>query len=108
MDEKENETDDSVNIIVEISGEYGRVIDKLEGPSTGQHQLEELSSDLHRLLTTLQGMDGGTRSAIADRLPEDMNGIQDGHDVVDALQLLEKFEHVHLDGNTWKPGPEPE
>lgn len=108
MDKRENENGESVNIMVEISGEYGSVIDKLEGPSPGEHQLEELRFDLHRLLTTLQGMDGGTRSAIADRLPEDMNGIHDGQDVVDALQLLEKFEHVHLVGNTWKPGPESE
>ncbi|TQR22309.1 hypothetical protein C9J85_10155 [Haloferax sp. wsp5] len=46
--------------------------------------------------------DGGTRSAIAQQLPEDMTVSFDAQAVVDTLQVLERYDVARR--NTWKPG----
>lgn len=50
-------------------------------------------------------LDGGTRSVIVDHLPAEMQYDYDADAVVDALQVLARYDLVVLKGNTWTPGP---
>lgn len=105
MDEDTETGDDSVSVSLEITGNYDEVMDRLQSPSDGTPRLEPLLTDVDTLLETIVQMDGGTRSAIADRLPETMAASFDAQAVVDTLQVLERYDLVVLEGNTWKPGP---
>ncbi|MFC6865248.1 hypothetical protein ACFQGE_17515 [Halomicroarcula sp. GCM10025817] len=103
-DDSEPESD-TVAVSLEITGNYDDVMDRLQSPTDGSPGLEPLMADLETLLETVVQMDGGTRSAIAERLPDTMTVDFDAQAVVDTLQVLERYDLVVLEGNTWKPGP---
>lgn len=105
MDDETEPSDDSVSVSLEITGNYDEVMERLQSPSDGAPILEPLLADVETLLDTVVQMDGGTRSAIADRLPDTMAASFDAQAVVDTLQVLERYDLVVLEGNTWKPGP---
>lgn len=105
MDDPEDKNGESVDIIVEITGKYGDVVSKLRTPAPEPEKLAAVTSDLSILLDTVIQHNGGTRSAIADQFPPDMDHTYDAEAVVDALQVLEQYDLVILDGNTWYPGP---
>lgn len=99
-----DETDDTVTVSMELSGAYDDVLGKLQPAESSDESLLPLLADLETLLETVVRIDGGTRSVIADRLPE-TNADLDAAAVVETLQVLERYDLVALDGNTWKPGP---
>lgn len=102
----DEETDaDSVSVSMEISGRYEDVVSKLKAEESRPDALVPLTADLEVLLETVQRMGGGTRSAIAEELPGDMAADYDAAAVVETMQVLERYDLVVLEGNTWKPGP---
>ncbi|AEM58085.1 hypothetical protein HISP_12715 [Haloarcula hispanica N601] len=105
MGDEEDIEDETVSVSMEISGNYDEVMSKLATEDEGSTSLVSLLDDLEQLLDTVVRMDGGTRSAIAQQLPEDMAVSFDAQAVVDTLQVLERYDLVVLEGNTWKPGP---
>jgi hypothetical protein len=105
MGDEEDIEDETVSVSMEISGNYDEVMSKLATEDEGSTSLVSLLNDLEQLLDTVVRMDGGTRSAIAQQLPEDMTVSFDAQAVVDTLQVLERYDLVILEGNTWKPGP---
>jgi len=96
---------DDVTVSMELSGQYDDVIAKLKPAESSDPSLVPLVTDMEALLETVVRIDGGTRSAIADAVPADTTADFDPEAVVDALQLLERYDLVVLEGNTWKPGP---
>lgn len=105
MDRETGEIPDDVSISVEITGEYDEVVEKLEGSEPKRGELDPVVADLSTVLDTVVDMGGGTRSAIASALPDGTAAEYDGEAVVDALQVLERYGLVRLEGNTWMPGP---
>lgn len=103
MDENDAEADRPVSVSMEITGEYDEVLSKLSTDGTDGDELVPLTADLGTVLATVDRIGGGTRSAVADSLPEEMAVQYDPEGVVTALQLLERYGLVTLDGNTWYP-----
>lgn len=103
MSGNNSETDESVTVSVELTGEYTDVIPKLADDGERKETLLPVTDDLRRILTTVARIDGGTRSAVATNLPAEMTSEYDPEAVVTALKLLERYELVTLDGNTWYP-----
>jgi len=97
--------DGDVTVSMELSGPYDEVLSKLQPAEAAEESLVPLVADMETLLETVVSIDGGTRSVIADALPADTAAEFDPGAVVDALQLLERYDLVVLDGNTWRPGP---
>jgi hypothetical protein len=105
MAEDEEEDVDSVSVSMEITGQYEDVVSKLKSEESRPDALAPLAADLETLLETVQQMGGGTRSAIADELPGETAADYDAAAVVETMQVLERYDLVVLEGNTWKPGP---
>jgi hypothetical protein len=105
MSEESETGEKEVSVSMEITGDYEEVMSKLQSGDSGRTDLDPLLGDLGILLETIVQMDGGTRSAIAQQLPGEMAVTFDAQAVVDTLQVLERYELVVLEGNTWKPGP---
>ncbi len=97
--------DGDVTVSMELSGPYDEVLARLRPPDASGDSLGPLVADMETLLETVVSIDGGTRSVIAEALPADTAAEFDADAVVDALQLLEHYDLVVLDGNTWRPGP---
>ena len=102
-DDADEDTD--VTVSMEITGEYDEVLSKLQQAESSDPSLVPLVTDVETLLETVVRLDGGTRSAIAQALPADVTADFDAQAVVDTLQVLERYDLVVLEGNTWKPGP---
>lgn len=100
-------TDDeeTVNVSMEISGSYDDVLAKLGEGGRRPPELRPVVADLTTILETVERIDGGTRSAIASALPDDTVVEYDPEAVVGVMQMLERYDLVTLDGNTWNPGP---
>lgn len=105
MDESQNGSVENVSVSMEITGEYEDVMSKLQSAPGRNEALEALADDLTALLETVERTGGGTKSALAGELPEDLAVEYDAEAVVEALQVLERYDLVELEGNTWKPGP---
>jgi hypothetical protein len=105
MSDDEAEAADDVSVSMEITGRYEEVVSKLKSEQSRPDTLAPLASDVEILLETVQRMGGGTRSAIADELPGEMAADYDAAAVVETMQVLERYDLVVLEGNTWKPGP---
>lgn len=105
MSEDEQPDEDGVAVSMEITGPYEDVVSKLKSEDSRPDALAPLTGDLETLLDTVQRMGGGTRSAIADELPGEMAADYDAAAVVETMQVLERYDLVVLEGNTWKPGP---
>lgn len=99
------EDDGRVTVSMELTGSYADIISKLDSPESANDDLSTVTADLSTLLETVVQMGGGTRSAIAQELPSDTELSDDAQAVVEALQVLERYDLVVLEGNTWKPGP---
>lgn len=106
MVEDKDEIDDDVHISAELSGPYSAVMSKLSAETPESLVPDTMVEDVHRILETVVSIEGGTRSRIAESLPEEMNMMYDSTQVVEVLQVLEAYDLVVLEGNTWKPGPE--
>ncbi|MFC5369190.1 hypothetical protein [Salinirubrum litoreum] len=105
MVENDHESGEDVRVSVELSGSYDSVIDKLSADGSATRVPDSVLGDVHRVIETVARIDGGTRSRIADSLPAEMSVEYDSERVVELLHVLETYELVELEGNTWKPGP---
>jgi len=105
MSEDEQQDADGVAVSMEITGQYEDVVSKLKSEQSRPDALAPLTADLETLLDTVKRMGGGTRSAIAGELPGEMAAEYDAAAVVETMQVLERYDLVVLEGNTWKPGP---
>jgi hypothetical protein len=105
MADNDNETGGEVSVSVELSGSYDDVVSKLTIEEDEPDRLAPLVADLEVLLETLVRTGGGTRSVLADAIPDDTVVTFDGEAVVETMQVLERYDLVKLEGNTWKPGP---
>jgi hypothetical protein len=105
MDEKNADESDRVTISVELDGKYDDVMAKLQTEATGSENLAPLAQDIRTVLDTLEEINGGTRSAIAQALPADCSLAGNPDAVVDLMQVLERYDLVTLEGNTWLPAP---
>lgn len=106
MDNTEGKNGDDVNVTVELTGTYDDVVSKLSIDGTGQRRATELLADLEAVLETIDRIDGGTRSAVAENLPAEMTVAYDPEELVDVLHVLERYDLVRLEGNTWYPATE--
>ena len=102
MAETEDEENESVTVTMELNGKYDDVVGKLAETDRQREELRAVMADLGRLLDTVEAIDGGTKSVIVENLPGDMAVTFDSDAVVSALQVLEQYDLVTLDGNTWK------
>lgn len=102
MSESKEKKTESVSVTMELNGEYGEVISKLASVEDDREELRAIVADFGRLLDTVDGIDGGTKSVIVEHLPGDMAEAYDSDAVVIALQVLEQYDIVTLDGNTWR------
>lgn len=102
MGSNEPEETDSVSVSMELSGRYEDVVSKLENSDRTRPGLQNVFADFEKLLDTVETIDGGTKSVIVENLPDDMAVTYDSDAVVNALQVLEGYDLVTLDGNTWK------
>lgn len=106
MEDMEDQPDDeSVSVSMKITGEYDDVISKLTTGTDRREELVPLFADLEILIETIIQMDGGTRSAIAQRLPADTAVSSDAESLVDIHNVLEWYDLVILDEKTGNPGP---
>lgn len=105
MSENDDAEENTVSVSMELSGDYEDVMSKLHAGDGRRTDLNPLVSDLDVLLETVVRINGGTRSAIAQQLPDEMAASLDAQAVVDTMQVLERYDLVVLEGNTWKPGP---
>lgn len=105
MDEENKDGVDRVEVSMNINGEYNDVLSKLQPETSGKGEIAPIFDDTEILLETIVQMGGGTRSAIAQQLPAEMNVTFDAEAVVDTLRVLERYGLVTLEGNTWKSGP---
>lgn len=101
--EDEEADADTISVSIEITGQYEGVVSKLKSEESRSDALAPLVVDLETLLETVQRMGGGTRSAIADELPGEMTADHDAAAVVETMQVLERYDLVVLEDNTWKP-----
>ncbi len=106
MNDGDGETGGDVTVSMEITGEYGDVVAKLRMDESTPALVEPLRHDIDVLLETVERIGGGTRRVIAAELPSDTSVPYDPQAVVETLQVLERYDLVVLDGNTWKPGPD--
>jgi len=98
-----DENHDSVTTTVELSGTYDDVVDILGVVGTEYSELSVVTDDLAAVLDVVVRTGGATKSAIADEASASVD--LDAEAVIHALRVLELYDFVQLDGNTWKPGP---
>lgn len=97
------ETSSSVTTTVELSGTYDDVVDILGVEGTEYPELSVVADDLGAVLDVVARTGGATKSRIAE---ESSTGADfDAEAVIHALRVLERYDLVQLDGNTWMPGP---
>jgi len=104
MDSDEGEQRDGISVSMNIEGEYTDVMSKLRTEASGSRLLDPLVEDADELLETVQRINGGTRSALARQIAETSSLSDDPDAVVELLQVLERYDLVTLEGNTWMPG----
>lgn len=102
MPEK-TENEGSVTTTVELSGSYDDVVDILGVEGTEYPELSVVTDDLAAVLDVVVRTGGATKSGIAAE--SDANVDLDADAVIHAVRVLELYDLVQLDGNTWKPGP---
>lgn len=106
MSDNTNANTDGAYVTMEISGPYSDVISKLSSEEAATESLGPLLGDIETLLETVARINGGTRSAIANNLPSGTARDFDGEAVAETMQVLERYDLVVLEGNTWKLGPD--
>lgn len=102
MKKNNNKNDEYVTISVEMNGEYGEIMEILSQNEDKYDKFDRLMEDFAIILDTIDRLDGGTRSRIADSLPDTFSLDLSGEELVGILRVLEYYDLVYLDQNTWK------
>ena len=85
-----------------LTVEYNSIVDKCASNGGVREETRTVIADFERLLETVDAIDGDIKSVIVENLPGDMAAAYDADAVVNAMQVLERYALVTLDGNTWK------
>ncbi|PSP60468.1 hypothetical protein BRC73_02185 [Halobacteriales archaeon QH_7_66_37] len=102
----EEETDgNAVSATVELTGEYEEIASILGERSESLAELDPVTGDMEAVLEIVDRTGGATKSRIAEELPSDVTADLDTDAVIHVLRVLELYDLVTLDGNTWRPGP---
>jgi hypothetical protein len=92
--------------VVKIAHLVAEVVARLGSAGSDEDPLlKPFVADVEALLETVVRIDGGTRSVVADHLPAETAAEFDAEAVVETMQVLERYDLVVLEGNTWRPGP---
>lgn len=95
----------SVTTKVELSGKYDDIVDIMAGNELEYPQMSSTVADMAAVLDIVTRTGGATKSRIAAALPTGVATDLDAESVIHVLRVLELYDLVHLDGNTWRPGP---
>jgi len=101
----ESESTDSVTTTVELSGEYEQVAEILAMDGTEYPELSVVVEDMGAVMDIVTRTGGATKSQIASELPPGIIADLSVDHVIHVLRVLELYDVVELDGNTWRPGP---
>lgn len=99
---------EDVETTVELTGNYEQVSELLGNSGDSGGRFEPIVGDLETVLETLIEAEGATKSRLAEELPATMAADLDGESVIYVLRLLELYDMVTLDENTWRPGRDAE
>jgi len=102
-DEEEFE---SVSAMVELSGKYEDIARILDVPERDYPRSMVVVDDMDIVIEIIARTGGATKSHIVDELPSNVTADLDSQNVVHVLRVLELYDLVQLDDNTWRPGPE--
>lgn len=96
---------ENVSATVELSGSYEQIAGLLGQSDDESQKFEPLVADLNAVLDTVVRTEGATKSQLVEALPATAGDL-DTESVIHALRLLEQYDLVTLDENTWRPGPD--
>ncbi|MFB6300764.1 MAG: hypothetical protein ABEH65_10930 [Halobacteriales archaeon] len=89
-----------------MTGDYEEIVDILSPSEQKHEEMDQLVRDFAMIIETVERLDGATRSQIADSLPDSFSLDLTGEELVGLLRVLEFYDLVRLDQNTWKPTAE--
>lgn len=101
----DDQTGDSVTATVELAGDYDEIAAILGREEEARQELHAVGEDLEAVLEIVQRTGGTTKSQLVDDLPAGVTADLDADSVIHVLRVLELYDLVTLDGNTWRPGP---
>lgn len=102
---KKSKESESVSATVELSGEYEEIVDIISTDESEHPKLTDITEDMGVVLDVITRTGGATKSQIPDEAPSNATVAFDGSSVIHVLRVLELYDLVHLDGNTWRSGP---
>jgi hypothetical protein len=97
--------ENTVETTVELTGEYEDIASILGNEEDSIAELDPLAADLEAILDIVGRTGGATKSHVVEELPSDVTADVDTDAVIHMLRVLELYDLVVLDGNTWRPGP---
>lgn len=100
----EPESKESVEVTVELSGGYEQIAEIIGREGSEYEEIAVVADDLGAVLTIVTSTGGATKSRIAEELPPTVSTELDADAVIHVLRVLELYDLVTLDGNTWRPG----
>lgn len=100
-----SDTGRNVIATVELSGEYEQIAKIIGAEESDYEETAVIAGDMEEVLNIVSWTGGATKSRIADELPPSVAAKLDTDAVIHVLRVLEIYDLVSLDGNTWRPGP---
>lgn len=104
--EDENREVGDVDATIELTGSYERIAEIIGGSRVTGGELDAVVDDLEAVVEVVARTGGATKSGVAEELPSSVSADLDAESVIHVLRVLELYDVVVLDGNTWRPGPE--
>jgi hypothetical protein len=95
---------EKVSTTVELAGSYERIAEILGQTVDKRKEYEQITEDMAAVLEIVEHTGGATKSHIVDELPTRTNAALETESVIHLLRVLELYDFVYLDGNTWRPG----
>lgn len=96
----------AVEATVELTGNYEQISELIGKSDEDGHEFGEIVGDMETVIETLIETEGATKSRLVEELPATMAADLDGESVIHVLRVLELYDMVTLDENTWRPGRE--
>ena len=101
----EDERANSITTTVELVGEYEEIAAILGREADAVDELAPVVADVETVLDVVERTGGVTKGRLAEEMPSDVTADLDAEAVIHVLRVLELYDLVSLDGNTWRPGP---
>lgn len=100
----EHKSNSFVKATVELSGGYEEIAEIIGSEGGEYAEIAGVADDMEAVLTIVTRTGGATKSRIAEELPPTVAAEFDADAVIHVLRVLELYDLVTLDGNTWRPG----